>query len=32
MEMFRLRDGKVVEWRAFYFDSSMVAAALGARG
>lgn len=27
-EMFRFRDGKVVEWRALYFDSNMVAKAL----
>lgn len=31
-EMFRFRDGKVVEWRAFYFDSAMVAQALTGRG
>ena len=30
-EVFRLRDGKVAEWRAFYFDSNMVADALAAR-
>lgn len=30
VEMFRFREGKVVEWRAFYFDSSTVAAALAA--
>jgi ketosteroid isomerase-like protein len=29
-EMFRFRDGKVVEWRALYFDSSQVAEALSA--
>jgi ketosteroid isomerase-like protein len=27
-EMYRFRDGKVVEWRALYFDSNMVAQAL----
>lgn len=27
-EMFRFREGKVVEWRALYFDSSLVAEAL----
>ena len=29
-EMLRFRNGKVVEWRALYFDSNMVARALGA--
>ena len=29
-EMFRFRDGKVVEWRAFYFDPCMVAKAITA--
>jgi ketosteroid isomerase-like protein len=28
-EMFRFRDGKVIEWRAHYFDSNMVAKAFG---
>ncbi|MCB2076649.1 MAG: nuclear transport factor 2 family protein [Novosphingobium sp.] len=27
-ELFRLRDGKVIEWRAHYFDACMVAEAL----
>jgi hypothetical protein len=27
-ELFRFRDGKVVEWRAHYFDSAMVARAI----
>ena len=27
-ELFRFRDGKVVEWRALYFDSNMVAKAI----
>ncbi len=27
-EMFRFRDGKVIEWRALYFDSNMVANAI----
>jgi ketosteroid isomerase-like protein len=27
-EMFRFRNGKVVEWRALYFDSNMVAKAI----
>jgi len=27
-ELFRFRDGKVVEWRALYFDSAMVAKAI----
>jgi limonene-1,2-epoxide hydrolase len=29
-ELFRFRDGKVVEWRAFYFDACQVAKALTA--
>jgi hypothetical protein len=29
-EMFRFRDGKVIEWRAHYFDSNMVAKAFEA--
>jgi ketosteroid isomerase-like protein len=28
VEMFRFRDGKVVEWRVLYFDAAMVAGAL----
>lgn len=28
-ELFRFREGKVVEWRAHYFDACMVAQALG---
>jgi len=31
-EVLRFRDGKVVEWRACYFDSSMVATALAGQG
>jgi uncharacterized protein len=27
-ELFRFRDGKVIEWRAHYFDSAMVAKAI----
>lgn len=27
-ELFRFRDGKVIEWRALYFDSDMVAKAI----
>jgi len=27
-EMFRFRDGKVIEWRALYFDACMVARAI----
>jgi ketosteroid isomerase-like protein len=27
-ELFRFRDGKVIEWRSHYFDSNMVAQAL----
>ena len=27
-EMFRFRDGKVIEWRALYFDTAMVAKAI----
>ena len=27
-ELFRFKDGKVIEWRACHFDSSMVAAAI----
>jgi ketosteroid isomerase-like protein len=30
-EMYRFRDGKVVEWRALYFDADMVAGALAGR-
>lgn len=29
-ELFRFRGGKVIEWRAHYFDACMVASALGA--
>lgn len=31
-ELFRFRNGKVIEWRAHYFDACMVAEALGAKG
>jgi limonene-1,2-epoxide hydrolase len=27
-ELFRFRDGKVIEWRAHYFDACMVAKAI----
>jgi hypothetical protein len=27
-ELFRFRDGKVVEWRALYFDACMVSKAI----
>ncbi len=27
-ELFRFRDGKVIEWRALYFDADMVARAI----
>jgi ketosteroid isomerase-like protein len=30
-EMYRFRDGKIVEWRALYFDADMVAGALAGR-
>ena len=29
-ELFRFRDGKVIEWRALYFDADMVTRALAA--
>ena len=31
-ELFRFRDGKVVEWRAHYFDACMVAKAINGEG
>ena len=31
-ELFRFRDGKVIEWRAHYFDSNLVASAINGTG
>jgi uncharacterized protein len=31
-ELFRFRDGKVIEWRALYFDSNALAEAIAGRG